>query len=63
MKKVKLVVPLLFLVLIVTGCNNSVSEEKSNFIRACNNKSGCKYKVLSEECVCDKTHTYIPYTS
>ena len=64
MKKVKIIVTLIFLFLLLTGCSNEPADKESDsFIRSCNAKPGCKYKVWSDECVCDKTHTYIPYTS
>lgn len=60
MKKIKLkFISIIFLVVFaLTGCTEP-SSDKHDFIDACETKPGCDYKVLSNECVCDKTNEYI----
>ncbi len=62
MKNNKLKFFLMFILVLftLTGCGGGIDQETSDFIDACNAKPGCKYKVLSGECVCDKTKDYIP---
>lgn len=57
MKHIKL--GIIILVLILTGCSDS-DDERDKFIEECESKPGCTYKVFSEQCVCDKTHDYVP---
>jgi hypothetical protein len=59
--KLKFIILTIFSLFSLTGClTDNTTDEEKEFIEQCNAKPGCKYKVLSAECVCDKTHDYIP---
>lgn len=63
MKNIKLKIAgmlLLVIFTLTTGCMGDIDDETSAFIDSCNATPGCKYKVWSEECVCDKSNDYIP---